>query len=616
MAFQALPGFNGVLITGSLTASQSANQQDQNYSIEVQGEVVFFAFRPYFSTNNFFAPANGSPFGEIKMNRNQFPCMRSIGNNEDATVNEAFLKNLEDIIIDPRTSFDASVKMAVDSKKKIVFTGHSSGGATAILATVWYLEKYFIRNPIDALEPRCVTFGAPLVGDSIFNHALGRENWSRFFLNFVTRFDIVPRIMLARKTSIEQNLPYVLGLLGGSSQERDLRITEFFTTVMRDTYTGASQAVCQLTAHGDAFLETLSSFLEISPYRPVGTFVFSTEERLVAVNNSDAILQILFYTCQSNNDQECSQIPFLSISDHHSYGQLVQSMGGMTINHVDLHHGGNSLVTAFNDLGLSSRAIQCVRAALEAEKQRYKNEEEAKSKRDKILKKLAWIEDEYKPKCKAHKNGYYDSFKRSNEEKDFQANVTRAELAGVFDEVLGLVKQGQLPDGFEGDKGWIDLANRYRRLVEPLDISNYHRHLKNEDTGPYMVKGRPNRYIYAHRGYEHDKLKATGMTAEDAFWSKVYALNLGSQQEVQEMLKISGSKCGSCFWAEVEELRGKPYEKVGVRVKTLEALIDGWIAEGELDQEIFLQDSTFMKWWNTFPDNHKINSPVQKYITE
>ncbi|XP_010515121.1 PREDICTED: protein EDS1B [Camelina sativa] len=624
MAFEALVGINGDIITKSWMVSKGAYQTEP-FIKEEAGGIVFFAFRPSFTAKDLFATGNKSPFGEIKMKRVEFPCMRSIGNNVDATVNEAFLKNLE-LIIGPRTSFHASVQRAVDRGQVIVFTGHSSGGATAILATVWYLEKYLIRNPSVFREPRCVTFGAPLVGDYIFKHALGRENWSRFFVNFVTRFDIVPRIMLARKASIEQTLPCVLGQLDptrvSSTQEDDEEITEFYKTVMRDTSTVAYLAVNQLIGNGQAFLETLSSFLELSPYRPVGTFVFSTEKRLVVVNNSDAILQMLFYTSQCSNEQEWSLIPFRSITDHHGYEGLVQSIGIKLLNHLNLHNllldGENSIGSALNDLGVSTRARQCIHAALEAEKQREENQKKIDSKKDKIVDRLNWITVEYKPKCQAHKNGYYDSFKVSNEENDFKANVRRAELAGIFDEGLGLVKKDHLPDGFEGREDWINLATRYRRLTEPLDISNYHRHLKNEDTGPYMVRGRPSRYIYAQRGYEHYKSKATGKLAKDVLWSKVNDLNLGLQpEEIQEMLKISGSECGSCFWAEVEELKGKPYEEVKARVKTLEGLLDGWITEGEVDdKDIFLEGSTFRKWWTTLPESHKFQSPLQRHMMD
>lgn len=245
------------------------------------------------------------------------------------------------------------METASKSGKQIVFTGHSSGGATAILATVWYLQKHFITNPNGLPEPRCVTFGAPLVGDYVFKHALGREKWSRFFTNFVTRYDIVPRIMLARKASIEQTLPHVLTRTRDSIQENYQLIAEFSKAVMKDTATVAYRAVCELIGNGEAFLETLSSFLELSPYRPVGTFVFSTGTSLVSVNNSDAILQILFYASQSSNEEEWSGIPYQSMRDHYSYEELVQ------LSHRDMHHlllDGENLA-ALNDLGLVNLSV-------------------------------------------------------------------------------------------------------------------------------------------------------------------------------------------------------------------------------------------------------------------
>ncbi|CAF2151826.1 hypothetical protein HID58_002226 [Brassica napus] len=588
MVLEALAGVSNALIATSWRASTTAYSTD-HFHIEVEGDTVFFAFKPSFLVKDWFDPENASPFGETKMNREQFPCMRSIGNDVNATVNEAFLKNLKLLV---STSFPHSVKTVVDSMRsqRIVFTGHSSGGATAILATVWYLETYFTKQSGFFPEPLCLTFGAPLVGDSVFKHALGRENWSRFFVNFVTRFDIVPRIMLARKASTKQALPYALSKLGRKSgnQGNDQSITGFFATVMKDTATVAHQAVCKLIGNGEPFLKTLSSFLELSPYRPAGTFVFSTGTRLVSVSNSDAILQILLYSSQSSNEQELSLRPHQSIRDHHSYEEMVHSMAMKVVNQLDLQHlpldGGES---ALSDLGLSTRARQCVRAAFEAEKKQVNNQSKIDAKQPTILEKLVWIEDEYKPKCLTHKIGYYDSFKESNEEKDFRANVKRAELAGIYDEVLGLVKEGQLPDGFEGRIEWIELANRYRRLIEPLDISNYHRHLKNEDTGPYMIHGRPNRYKHAQRGYEHELLKA-GRSAEE----------------------IKRSDCGSCFWAEVEELRRKEYDEA--RVTKLEELLEGWIRDKEVDDEhIFLEGSSFRKWWHSLPEVHRRGSSLQ-----
>ncbi|CAN8254928.1 unnamed protein product [Cochlearia groenlandica] len=591
MAFESLSGINNDLITKTWIATKRTYESSKQFHKEEEGTVVFIAFKPSSCHKDWFATENKSSFGEKKMNRNQFPCMKSIGNDADATVNEAFLNSFL-LLITPTTSFLDSVEMAFSRKQKIVFTGHSSGGAIAILATVWYLETYF-KKPSFLPEPLCVTFGAPLVGDHIFKHALGRENWSRLFFNFVTRFDIVPRIMLARKASTEKALPHVLTQLDHTRaliQENDKIAAEFFTTVMRDTANVAYKAVCKLIGNGEVFVEVVSGFVELSPYRPLGTFVFSTGNRLVSVTNSDAILQILFYASQSSNEQELSMAPYHSIRDHHSYEELVQSLAMKSVNHLDLQHLPLNGDSVLSDLGLSTRARQCIRAALEAEKQRVDNQYKIQNKHGKIIEKLTWIEEEYKPMCRTHKNGYYDSFKASSKEIDFKANVKRAELAAEFDEVLNLVRKSQLPDVFEGRRDWIELATRYRRLIEPLDIANYHRYLKNEDTGPYMGSGRPNRYKYAQRGYEHALLKG-GRSAEE----------------------VKGSGLGSCFWAEVEELKRIKYEEDEQRVKKLEWLLEGWIKDKEVDEDqIFLEGSTFREWWHSLPDDHKRHSPLRE----
>ncbi|WZZ27137.1 hypothetical protein YC2023_010538 [Brassica napus] len=483
----AVAGISNDLVTRSWMASKIA-YNTEHFCEEEEGELVYFSFKPSFSEKDWFAPENGSSFGETKMNRDQFPCMRSFSNDVDATVNEAFLKNLDNLI-SQRTSFRDDV---VSSQKcqRIVFTGHSSGGATAILATVW------------------------------------------FFVNYVTRFDIVPRIMLAPKASTKQTLPYALYKLDHTAsriQENDQRIAGFFAAVMKDVEIASRQAGCELIGDGgNAFLETFSSFLELSPYRPAGTFVFSTGTRLVQVRNSDAILQLLFYASQSSNEQELSLRPYESIQDHRSYQEMVDSMGTKEVNQLDLHHlaldGGES---ALSDLGLSTNDRKCLLAAYEAEKKRVDNQSKMdkereskteekmdKEKKPKKIEEKDWIENVYKPRCLALAKGYYDSFKESPEDDDFTANVTRAELAGSFDKVFGLLKKGQLPDGFEGHSEWIELQIRYVKLVEPLDIANYRRHLKNEDTGPYMGKGRPNRYKHAQRLFEHKLLKA-GRPAEE-----------------------------------------------------------------------------------------------------
>ena len=152
----------------------------------------------------------------------------------------------------------------------------------------------------------CVTFGSSLVGNHIFSHASNRQNWSRRFIHFVMRYDIVPRIFLAPFSSIEKLFSPVLQLLtpdndNFESQDsiRDSMICEFYSTVMRNATTVTMHVACNLMGSTNLLLETMTNFVELSPYRPFGTYIFyNGNGQLIVVNNSEAVLQLMFHIAQ------------------------------------------------------------------------------------------------------------------------------------------------------------------------------------------------------------------------------------------------------------------------------------------------------------------------------
>ncbi len=52
----------------------------------------------------------------------------------------------------------------------------------------------------------CITFGAPLVGDSHLAEYVQQQGWSGFFYQAVTRHDLVPRVLLSPLAG-EHSLP-------------------------------------------------------------------------------------------------------------------------------------------------------------------------------------------------------------------------------------------------------------------------------------------------------------------------------------------------------------------------------------------------------------------------
>lgn len=216
-----------------------------------------------------------------------------------------------------------------------------------------------------------------------------------------------------------------------------------------------------------------------------------------------------------------------------------------------------------------------------------------------MKKKIDFVEEKMKEVEKYRetyqKLGYYDAFKMQEDpDEDFQANVKRLELASVWDEIVEMLRRYDLPDAFEGNPDWVKLGTRFRRLLEPLDIANYYRHLRHIEAGPYMVQGRPKRYRYPQKWLDHSLRKPEEAISE------------------------------SCFWAEVEDLwymtsktsknNSSSFEDVKERVVQLERQIKTWVENGELAKDVFVKSSTLVKWWKALPPQHRQESCIRSLI--
>lgn len=97
--------------------------------------------------------------------------------------------------------------------------------------------------------------------------------------------------------------------------------------------------------------------------------------------------------------------------------------------------------------------------------------------------------------------------------------------------------------------------------MEPLDIANYYRHTKNDDTKACLIKGRTNLYKYMQRWREH------------------------AERIEQE------SNSESCFWAEVEDLRNnnKSFEDIKQRILHTERDVLKWVQHGEIGKNLAFQ---------------------------
>lgn len=228
--------------------------------------------------------------------------------------------------IKPGFVFGFQVEKAMSGSKPIIFAGHSAGGPIAIYAAIWVLEEYKRSKRSLAHGPFCLTFGSPLTTDRIFCHAVRREEWSDRFVHFVMIHDIVPRILLAPLSStkefLEQILPYFIST---STHHRadsidKVKLTALFDNVMRNASCVASHAACILMGSTNMLLDTMTKFVELSPYRPCGKYVFCTGNgRLVVMKNPDAVFQLLFYSLQLVSESEVQQTAVASLLAHLAY---------------------------------------------------------------------------------------------------------------------------------------------------------------------------------------------------------------------------------------------------------------------------------------------------------
>lgn len=144
--------------------------------------------------------------------------------------------------------------------------------------------------------------------------------------------------------------------------------------------------------------------------------------------------------------------------------------------------------------------------------------------------------EQYRNQCLTIGLGYYDAFKnKTRRDLDFQANLGRLDLAALWEkiELLGInVSQSE---------DWRRLATHYRLLVEPLDIANFYRLGKDEDTGgPYLSHGRPRRFKTFQQWLEDN---------EGGINNQLRAPAISADEPAASMLTQD-----SCLWAYVEEM--------------------------------------------------------------
>ncbi|MFS7939820.1 putative carboxylesterase [Helianthus anomalus] len=596
---------NDELIKAACNLSMKAHNHNQDYltntkkhnaSSSSSTQILIIAFKGSLDVDDFY---HDDHFGETTVDCSLFPSLRRVGEAQLAKVNGSILKIFQDIL--NNSGFISEVEKAVKEDKKILFTGHSSGGAKASLATLWMLDEYTrkrkIRHPIG-----CVTFGSPLIGDRTVSHAVRREKWAGHFTHFVMEHDIVPRMMLAPKTSIQEHLSDILKFfqqkVKPNTTQKSHKFPKFFNkktpvrTIDHDQLVDDNQAVtffenvlynASTVANHDAFdlMEPTNSlkdklsadFVKVSPYRPFGTYVFCTRgddlgssspRQQLVVENPNSVLQLLFYFLQlPNEDQDLAKFAHESLNANFRYEEELNNNGLQLVKMVDLKHLNDHLLTSDGTTGdtvrtsnkalfeLTASAKWCLLAVEEAEKRKLKNMDQIKksmrkykSNESEYTTKIKIIEDmldemhKYKEKARHGTTDYYEAFKLQDEHVDFEANVSRLEQAKIWDVIVEMVVRKDLPDEFEVWDELVVLATQFRRLYEPSDIANYYRHSKGDDNkGLSYLEVRPKRYKFPQRWYEHANVMGFELLSESNFVAEIEELMIPKKKTVEEARK-------------------------------------------------------------------------------
>ncbi|PWA53067.1 alpha/Beta hydrolase fold protein [Artemisia annua] len=615
--------------------------KDEGSSSSVSSEVLIIAFKGSLEVKDWY---HDDHFGETDVDQSFFPSLKRIGEDRPAKVNKAILQKFQDLL--NNTGFKDEVEKAVKvDKKKILFTGHLYGGALACFATLWMLETY-IRKQKFTFPIGCVTFGSPLIGNETLSHAVRREKWSGHFTHFVMEHDMVPRIMLAPKTSIQEHLHKILQhfqknvnrttqkpskiarLFSRTKLEQTTDIDQlvkpdeaaaFFESVLINASSVASHDAYDLMEPTSTLKEKLSiDYVKISPYRPFGEYVFCTcdetqdpdaPRQQLIVENPDAVLQLLFCFMQlPNENQDINEFARNSLAESFGYEDELNKNGLQLQKMVKLkelneklwtsNHTTDDMVRKSNKalFELTADAKWCLMAAEESEKRKKENEKiidthmrknhTKKNKDDKSIEDFLDEIRKYKNNPTNGKIDYYDAFFGQDQQADFLANVNRLELAKIWDVIVEMVIRKDLPDEFEGRDEWVALGTEFRRLVEVLDIANYYRHSKGEGSKPYLSV-RPKRYKFTQRWLEHAKVMPFELVSESNFVS-----------EIEELI------------IEVETRKKKTIAEVMTEMQLISEKVQKWRSEIN-DNDVFWGESVFSKLQHTSLTKH-INSQLNK----
>lgn len=173
-------------------------------------------------------------------------------------------------------------------------------------------------------------------------------------------------------------------------------------------------------------------------------------------------------------------------------------------------------------------------------------------------------------------------YKKSELQCDIEVQVYRKKLTNYWIDSVREVEKRPQKEGAPFRTGWLYGGTTYRRMIEPLDIADYY----NDKNTDYENQGRSQHYFKLEK------------------WLKE------AQQQKPETNSIRSKRANAAsiltedsqFWARLEEAKLLKIEDAQAEDiwKDFENRVWGMVKNYDVSPEVFLRDSSFMKWWGDY----------------
>ncbi|WJX47791.1 Lipase-like pad4 [Trifolium repens] len=488
--------------------------------------------------------------------------------------------------------------------KSIVITGHSIGGATASLCTLWLLS--YLQSISSSLSVMCITFGSPLLGNKSLSQAISKDRWGGNFIQVVSKHDIMPRLLFAPITPLTSQLNFLLQFwhLSMTSPEFGKLAKQVSDREKAELFTAVMDSLEASTQNG----EISSSIL----FHPFGNYFFVSEEGALCVDSPVTVIKMMHLLLSTSS-------PSRSIEDHLKYGEYVNRLSLEMLNQKNslLRNIPNSSYEAGLELAIQSSGLadkestvipakECLNLARRMGPSPALNAASLALKLSKVNPYRAQIEW-YKSWCDEQEDekGYYDSFKtRGACKREMKVNINRHKLARFWNNVIDMLEKNELPHDFDQRAKWVCASQFYKLLSEPLDIAEYYGKGMHITKGHYMEHGREKRYEIFDRWWTNRKV-TTG-------------------EENKERSKFASSTQDSCFWAKVEEatdwLNGMRTERDTNKLAMLWEKIENFekyaielIQNKEVSCDVLAKNSSYSTWVEDLKEMKQLRANIPRY---